>query len=97
MHRRNPVTERGDFVLDCSLHGGGGHLGDVALGKRITNGPHLHDIEQLLGPVGREQDATHLLCRMTNADLVVDVPVRDRHVGQHEIGEVEPFQHLADN
>jgi hypothetical protein len=97
VHRRNPDTEGGDFVFDCRLHGGGGRLGDVALGKRISDGPHLHDIEQLLGPVGREQDATRPLCRVTNADLVVDVSVRNRHVGQHEIGEVEPFQHLADN
>ena len=63
------------MILDCGLKSGGSCFGDVTLGKRISDGPHLHDIEQLLGPVGGDQDTTRLLCRVTNADLVIDIPV----------------------
>jgi hypothetical protein len=34
---------------------------------------------------------------VTNADLVVDVGVRNRQVGHHEIRDGEPFQHLLDD
>jgi hypothetical protein len=34
---------------------------------------------------------------MADTNLVIDVAVRDRHVRQDEIGEVKPFQHLADD
>ena len=72
-------------------------FGDVTLGKRITHGSHLHDVEQLLGPVGGKQNTARLLGTVANANLVIDIAVRNRHVRQHEIGEVEPFQHLADD
>jgi hypothetical protein len=32
-----------------------------------------------------------------DADLVIDIAVRDRHVGEDEIGEVEPFEHFLDD
>ena len=56
--------------------------------------PHLRDVEQALRPVGRQKDAAVLLRRLPDADLVIDVAVRDRHVGEHEIGEIDALDHL---
>lgn len=55
-----------------------------------------YDIEQLLGLVSGEQDTIRLLRRVANSDLGVDVCIRNRHVVQYKIGEVNYFQHLAD-
>ena len=46
VHRRNSVTTRLDLILDRALHGGGGRLGNLAFGQRISNGSHLRDVEQ---------------------------------------------------
>ena len=46
------------MILDRGLKSSGSCFGDVTLGKRISDGPHLHDIERLLGPVSGEQDTT---------------------------------------
>ena len=63
----------------------------------IPDGPHLREVEELLRPVGREQHASRSLCGVPDADLVIDVAVRDRHVGEHEVGEIDPLDHLRDD
>ena len=70
---------------------------DGPLLERIADRAHLRDVEELLRPVGGEQDAALVLRCVADADLVIDVAVRDRHVGEHEIGEIEPLDHLGDD
>jgi hypothetical protein len=57
---------------------------------------HLDNIEQLPGPVGREQHAARFLSSVPNANFVVDVAVWDGHVGEHKIGKKEPLEHLGE-
>ena len=97
VHRRHAALERRDRALDRLLNRrrrGGGHL---ALGQRVAHRAHLRQVEQLLRPIGREQHAAGALRGVANADFVVDVAVGDRHVGKHQVGEVEALEHLRDD
>jgi hypothetical protein len=54
VHRRYPVAQCGDAVVDRDLEASGGGLGHAGLGKRFADGSHLHDVEQLFRPVRGE-------------------------------------------
>ena len=57
----------------------------------------MRDVEELFRPVCRERDASRFLCCVADANLVIDIAVRDRHVGQHEVSEIESRDHLGND
>ena len=95
--RRQPVGDRGDPLPQHRRRGLGSGVVDRAVGQRVAELGHLVEIEDRLGPRRRREHAPEFLGRVADADLVVDVGVGQRHVGDDQVGHREALQHLGDD
>src|SRR6516225_8253150 len=86
--RRNASRKPLDCILGRELERQHGRLDDVAFGERVAHRSHLRHIEELPGPISREQHAPLFLCCMTDTNFVVNIAIRNRHVGKYQIGKV---------
>ena len=97
VNRGRAIGECREMLDDEVVNLGGAAVRDGSVCQRVHETRHLGDVEERLGPIGREHHAALLLGGVSYADFVVDVSVGDGDVGTHEMGNHETLEHLLDD